>query len=45
MEIYNPAHPGELIREACLKPTGLTVTAARRGLGDAQGAIRSVERP
>ena len=33
MEMHNPAHPGEVIREACLKPLGLTVTAAAEGLG------------
>jgi addiction module HigA family antidote len=33
MEMHNPAHPGEVVREACLKPLGLTVTAAAAGLG------------
>jgi addiction module HigA family antidote len=33
MEMHNPAHPGEVIREACLKPLHLTVTAAADGLG------------
>jgi addiction module HigA family antidote len=33
MEMHNPAHPGEVVREACLKPLGLTVTAAAEGLG------------
>jgi addiction module HigA family antidote len=31
--MHNPAHPGEVIREACLKPLHLTVTAAAEGLG------------
>jgi antitoxin HigA-1 len=33
MEMHNPAHPGEIIREECLKPLGLTVTAAAEALG------------
>jgi addiction module HigA family antidote len=33
MAIHNPAHPGEIIREECLRPLGLTVTAAAEGLG------------
>ncbi len=31
--MHNPAHPGEVIRESCLKPLGLTVTEAADGLG------------
>lgn len=33
MTMHDPAHPGEVIREACLRPLGLTVTEAARGLG------------
>jgi addiction module HigA family antidote len=33
MQMHNPAHPGEVIRESCLKPLGLTVTAAAEALG------------
>ena len=32
MEMHDPAHPGEIFREECLKPLGLTVTAAPRPL-------------
>ena len=28
MEMHDPAHPGEVIKELCLDPLGLTVTAA-----------------
>jgi len=31
-EMYDPAHPGEIVREECLKPLGLTVTAAAEAL-------------
>jgi addiction module HigA family antidote len=33
MAIHNPPHPGEVIRELCLEPLGLTVTEAAKGLG------------
>lgn len=33
MLMHDPQHPGELIREACLEPLGLTVTEAAKGLG------------
>jgi antitoxin HigA-1 len=31
--MMNPPHPGETIRELCLEPLGLSVTAAAEGLG------------
>jgi antitoxin HigA-1 len=37
--MHNPAHPGEVLREACLKPLGLTVTEAARGLGVTRKAL------
>jgi addiction module HigA family antidote len=33
MAMHNPPHPGEIIREDCLKPLGLSVTAAAQWLG------------
>ena len=33
MTMYNPPHPGEVIRELCLVPLGLTVTETAKGLG------------
>ncbi len=33
MKMHNPPHPGEIIREDCLKPIGLSVTAAAAWLG------------
>ena len=32
-QMHNPPHPGEIIRELCLEPLGLTVTEAAQGLG------------
>jgi antitoxin HigA-1 len=39
MQMHNPAHPGEVIRESCLKPLGMTVTAAAEGLGVTRKAL------
>jgi addiction module HigA family antidote len=33
MQMHNPPHPGEVIREFCLEPLDLTVTSAAEGLG------------
>ena len=33
MRMYNPPHPGEIIREFCVKPLNLTVTDAAKALG------------
>jgi addiction module HigA family antidote len=32
MKMHNPPHPGEVLRELCLKPLGLTVTHVARAL-------------
>ena len=39
MAMHNPPHPGEVIRELCLEPLGLTVTAAAQGLGVSRKAL------
>ena len=31
--MHNPPHPGEVIRELCLEPLGLTVTKTAKALG------------
>ena len=33
MGMYNPPHPGEIIKEFCIEPLGLTVTEAAKALG------------
>jgi antitoxin HigA-1 len=33
MVMHNPPHPGEVIRELCIEPLGLSVTEAAAGLG------------
>ena len=33
MTMYDPPHPGKIIREFCIEPLGITVTEAARALG------------
>jgi len=37
--MYNPPHPGEIIRELCLKPLGVSVSEAARALGVSRKAL------
>jgi len=39
MKMHNPPHPGEIIREECLEPLGLSVTEAAKGLGVTRKAL------
>jgi addiction module HigA family antidote len=39
MTMHNPAHPGQVVRDACLKPLDLTVTAAAEALGVTRKAL------
>lgn len=39
MRMNNPAHPGEVIRDLCLEPLGLSVTDAAKGLGVTRKAL------
>jgi addiction module HigA family antidote len=38
-KMHNPAHPGEVIRDLCIEPLGLSVTAAAKGLGVTRKAL------
>jgi addiction module HigA family antidote len=42
MEMHDPPHPGEIIREDCIKPLGLTVTAAAEGLGVTRKTLSAI---
>ena len=39
MDMFNPPHPGEIIREDCLAPLGLSVTEAKKGLDVSRGHL------
>ncbi len=42
MRMHNPPHPGEVLRELCLKPLGLSVTEAARALGVSRKTLSSI---
>jgi addiction module HigA family antidote len=42
MKMKNPPHPGDLVREECIKPLGLTVKEAARALGVTRQALSNV---
>ncbi len=37
--MHNPPHPGEIIRDQCLEPLGLSVTETAKGLGVTRKAL------
>jgi len=37
--MHNPPHPGEIIRDQCLEPLGLSVTDAAKGFGVTRKAL------
>ena len=41
-QMHNPPHPGEIIRELCLEPLGLSVTGAAKALGVSRKTLSAV---
>jgi antitoxin HigA-1 len=42
MTMHNPPHPGEVIRDLCLEPLGLSVTDAAEALGVSRKTLSSI---
>jgi antitoxin HigA-1 len=42
IKMHNPPHPGEILRELCLDPLGLTVTEAAAALGVSRKTLSSI---
>lgn len=42
IQMHNPPHPGEVLRELCLEPLGLTITEAASGLGVSRKTLSSI---
>jgi antitoxin HigA-1 len=42
MKMHNPPHPGEVLRELCLKPLELTVTEAAAALGVSRKTLSAI---
>ncbi|MHB8481273.1 MAG: HigA family addiction module antitoxin [Nitrospiria bacterium] len=39
MEMHNPSHPGEVLKDVCLKAHNLTITEASKALGVTRKAL------
>lgn len=42
MTMHNPPHPGEVLRELCLKPLDMSVTKAAAALGVSRKTLSSI---
>jgi antitoxin HigA-1 len=42
MKMYNPPHPGEVLKELCLEPLNLTVTDAAEALGVSRKTLSAI---
>jgi addiction module HigA family antidote len=40
--MHEPPHPGEILRELCLEPLGLTVTQAAEALGISRKSLSAI---
>jgi addiction module HigA family antidote len=40
--MHNPPHPGEVLRELCIEPLGITVTDAARSLGVSRKTLSAI---
>jgi len=42
MRMHNPPHPGEVLKELCIEPLGLSVTEAARALGVSRKTLSAI---
>jgi len=42
MKMHNPPHPGEVLRELCLRPLGVTVTQAAAALDVSRKTLSAI---
>lgn len=42
MRMHNPPHPGEVLRELCLEPLGLSVTETAEALGVSRKTLSAI---
>jgi addiction module HigA family antidote len=42
MKVFNPPHPGEVLKELCLEPLGLSVTRAAEALGVTRTTLSAI---
>lgn len=42
MRMHNPPHPGEILRELCLEPLGVSVSGAAKALGVSRKTLSAI---
>jgi addiction module HigA family antidote len=42
MKMHNPPHPGEILRELCIKPLGLSITDVAEALGVTRKTLSAI---
>lgn len=42
MNMHNPPHPGEVLKELCIEPLGLTITDAAAALGVSRKTLSAI---
>jgi addiction module HigA family antidote len=42
MELFDPAYPGEILREECIQERDLTITEVAKGLGIARANLSAI---
>ena len=42
MNMHNPPHPGEFLRELCIEPLGLSITDAAEALGISRKTLSAI---
>jgi antitoxin HigA-1 len=42
MQMHNPPHPGEILKELCLEPLGISVTRAAAALGVSRKTLSAI---
>ena len=45
MQMHNPPHPGEVLKELCIEPLGLTITDTAKALDVCQVTINCQGHP
>jgi len=42
MQMYDPPHPGEILRELCIEPLGLTITSVAKALDVSRKTLSAI---
>ena len=42
MNMHNPPHPGEVLREFCIEPLGISITGAAKALGVTRKTLSAI---